>query len=1010
MIATVRRADAVNHRLADRLKSELEGEVLTDIASRGRYATDASIYQIMPAAVVVPKRSDDVIAAMAIARDEGISVLGRGGGTSQSGQTVGSGLVIDFSKYLNRILETDFDARTAWVQPGITMDELNRQIKASGLWFPVDVSTSSRATIGGMTGNNSCGTRSIRYGIMRDNVVAIDAVLASGAQARFGALPANFDRTNMPDDISALFRDLAALGHTQRETITQAFPEVSRRVGGYLVDSLIPNGSHPINLATLLCGSEGTLAMSQAIQIKLSEQPTNKALGICHFPTFRAAMEAAQHIVKLGPVAVEVVDATLIKLARDIAMFRPVMEAHVMGKPDALLLVEFAEGDQAENLRRLAQLDELMGDLGHADAVGKVSDRAQQAAIWGVRTAGLNIMMSMKTEGKPVSFIEDAAVPLEHLADYTERLTAVFEKHNTTGTWYAHASVGCLHVRPVLNLKLENDAKTMRAIAEEAFEMVRAYKGAHSGEHGDGLVRSEFHEMMYGRPVIDVFETVKDTFDPHNLMNPGKIVRPPKMDDRRLFRFKPDYVASTVSPKLDWSAWPGGANGFQGAVEMCNNNGACRKLMGGAMCPSYRVTRNERDLTRGRANTLRLALSGQLTSDALGSDDLLDAMKLCVSCKACKRECPTGVDMAKMKIEVLSAARARRGLSLRERLVAHLPAYAPLARWLAPVLNLRNTLPGVAKLTEPMTGFSGHRQLPTWRTDIFRDAEQQQTQWDADHHPTQNLDETGRQGAHAADQARRVALMADTFNRYFEPENLRATASLLGRLGYRVQSISPEKGRPLCCGRTYLAAGHVDQAKREAERFCAAVAPFLDANIPIVGIEPSCLLTLRDEFQVMGLGRQAEKLAETSFLLAEFLVREVEAGRIERPIATTASPKTVHLHTHCHQKAFGAADAVADALRLVDGFDVRPIESSCCGMAGSFGYQAETYDTSMAMGELTLLPAVRAAARDDIIAADGFSCRHQIHDGTHRTARHIAQVLNDALGASGSAGQDQKSK
>ncbi|MEO1710298.1 MAG: FAD-binding oxidoreductase, partial [Pseudomonadota bacterium] len=484
----------VDHRLAARLRSQIEGEVLFDPFSRGRYATDASIYQIEPIGVVVPKSADDVQAAVTIAREEGATILARGGGTSQSGQTVGRALVIDFTKYLNRIIETDFEARTAWVEPGIAMDELNRQIKTSALWFPVDVSTSSRATIGGMTGNNSCGTRSIRYGIMRDNVEAIDAVLASGTAARFQALETGVDGTNAPDEVRELFRDLSALGLRERQKILGAFPDVSRRVGGYLIDALTSEDDQPINLATLLCGSEGTLAVSQKIKVRLADQPINKALGVCHFPTFRSAMEAAQHIVKLGPVAVEVVDATLISLARDIAMFQPVMDAHVMGRPEALLLVEFAEPDDIENLHRLDQLDELMGDLGHPNAVGKVSDRTEQAAIWGVRTSGLNIMMSMKSEGKPVSFIEDAAVPLEHLADYTERLTAVFEKHGTKGTWYAHASVGCLHVRPVLNLKLEKDAATMRAIAEEAFDMVRAYKGAHSGEHGDGLVRSEFHE------------------------------------------------------------------------------------------------------------------------------------------------------------------------------------------------------------------------------------------------------------------------------------------------------------------------------------------------------------------------------------------------------------------------------------------------------------------------------------------------------------------------------------
>ena len=453
----------------------------------------------------------------------------------------------------------------------------------------------------------------------------------------------------------------------------------------------------PVNLATLLCGSEGTLAISRRLELKLSPLPKNKALGICHFAAFRKAMEATQHIVKLGPVAVEVVDRTLIELARDIAMFRPVMETYVRGKPDALLLVEFAEADQAENLRRLDRLDELMGDLGHPKSVVKVADAAGQRAVWEVRASGLNIMMSMKSEGKPVSFIEDCAVPLEHLADYTERLTAIFAKHGTRGTWYAHASVGCLHVRPVLNLKLEKDANTMRAIAEEAFAMVKAYKGSHSGEHGDGLVRSEFHERMYGAKTVRLFEEVKDRFDPAGLMNPGKIVRGSRMNDRTLFRFKPDYRVPEMQMALDWSAYPGAGGGFQGAVEMCNNNGECRKHAAGVMCPSFRVTGDERDVTRGRANSLRLAISGQLGPDAFASDDMLETMKLCVSCKGCRRECPTGVDMAKMKIEVLAAANKRRGLSLHDRLVAYLPRYAPYASRLAPLMNARNAIPGARR-------------------------------------------------------------------------------------------------------------------------------------------------------------------------------------------------------------------------------------------------------------------------------------------------------------------------
>jgi len=618
-----------------------------------------------------------------------------------------------------------------------------------------------------------------------------------------------------------------------------------------------------------------------------------------------------------------------------------------------------------------------------------------------VRTAGLNIMMSMKSEGKPVSFIEDAAVPLEHLADYTERLSAIFEKHGTKGTWYAHASVGCLHVRPVLNLKQEHDANIMRAIAEEAFDMVKAYKGAHSGEHGDGLVRSEFHEKMYGRETVAIFETVKDRFDPSGTLNPGKIVRAPRMNDRSLFRYKPDYRASNVQPALDWRAlgYQGGASGFQGAVEMCNNNGACRKLAGGAMCPSYRVTRNERDLTRGRANTLRLALSGQLADEALTSDDMLETMKLCVSCKACKRECPTGVDMAKMKIEVLAARARARGVSLRDRLIAELPRYAPYGARVPWLMNLRDRLPGAAHLSERLSGLSAKRKLPTWAKRPFTEPGRARV---TPRSGRSGFTQSGPDHDTPSAQPKRVALLADTFNRYFEPENLDATVDLLTGLGYAVDVIAPAAGRPYCCGRTYLAAGLVDQARREARRMLEGLRDSLNTNIPIVGIEPSCLLSLRDEWQVLGLGDLADQAGQNSFLLEEFLVREAEAGRIPDTIGQSA--QTVHVHTHCHQKAFGADGAVASALKMVDGLTVQPIESGCCGMAGSFGYQAETHDTSMAMGELSLLPAVRAADRTHVIAADGFSCRHQIADGTERHAQHVAVVLRDALKAATTPG------
>src|SRR5712664_979554 len=794
-------------RLEQRLRRETRGEVLFDAFSRGRYSTDASIYQIEPLGVVVLKSREDAAAAIAIAREEGVPVLPRGGGTSQCGQTVARALVIDCSKYLDRVIAVDVEGRRARVEPGVVLDRLNRLLRKDKLFFPVDPSTASRPTIGGMTANNSCGSRPVAYGNIVHNVRGIDALLADGTAAWFGEVPGNFDDATMPERYRELVTRVRGLHRREADEIDRRFPKVLRRVGGYNIDTIDAAGH---NMAHLLVGSEGTLAFFNEIELDLQPIPAHRVLGICHFASFYTAMATTRRIVDLGPSAVELVDRTMIVLSRDIPMFRPVVERFVRGEPAALLLTEFAGDDPAENLRPLNALVELMGDLGFPGAVVEAIDPAFQQAVWEIRAQGLNIMMSMKGDGKPVSFLEDCAVRLEDLADYTERLTRIFEKHNTYGTWYAHASVGCLHVRPVLNVKQELEVKKMRAIAEEAFAMVREYKGSHSGEHGDGLVRSEFHEAMFGRRIVRAFEEVKDAFDPQGLFNPGKIVRAPKMDDRSLFRFKPDYRPLPLDTALDWSEW----GGFAAATEMCNKNGACRARDAGVMCPSYRATGDEQHLTRGRANSLRLALSGQLEADALVSEDMRETMALCISCKGCKGECPTGVDMARMKIEFLHHYRHRHGLAARDRLIAYLPRYAPYAARLAPLLNLRNRMPAVAVLGERLFGFSARRQLPEWSSEPYRGST-----------------DTGPAGG------RNVVLLVDTFNRYFEPENAFAAERVLARAGYRVTTPEPAVGRPLCCGRTFLAAGLVDEARKEARRMLAALAPAIAADTPIIGLE-----------------------------------------------------------------------------------------------------------------------------------------------------------------------------
>jgi len=949
--------------LAIRLKKEIRGDVLFDAATRGRYSTDASIYQIEPVGVVIPHTEEDATTAMRIALDAGVAVLPRGGGTSQCGQTVGAALVIDVSKYLRNVVDFNAEARTVVVQPGMVLDHLNAFLKPHGLWYPVDVSTSAQATLGGMTGNNSCGSRSIFYGNMVHNVRGVDAVLADGNEYHFGGVPSDLSKVEGPQGYRDLVRKIRDIAVRNAEEIELRYPKLLRRVGGYNLDMV---SAQPFNMAHLLVGSEGTLAYSKRVHLNLSALPKHKTLGVCHFPTFYKSMEAPQHIVKLKPVAVELVDRTMIGLARSNPAFRPIVEKFIKGDPDAILLVEFAGDDKDEQHRKLKQLVELMGDLGFPGSVIEITDAALQRDVWEVRKAGLNIMMSMKGDGKPVSFIEDCAVPLEHLAEYTDRLTKVFEKHGTTGTWYAHASVGTLHVRPILNMR-EDGAKQMRAIAEEAAEMVKQYKGSYSGEHGDGLVRSEWIAPFFGPKLTQAFGEIKDIFDPKGLLNPGKIVRPSKQDDRSLFRYKPGYKTIPIKTALDWQEW----GGFDKAVEMCNNNGHCRKFDAGTMCPSFRVTREEQHLTRGRANTLRLALSGQLGSDAFTSDDMFKAMDLCVSCKGCKRECPTGVDMAKMKIEFLHHYKQRHGYTLKDRLIGNLPLYATWVSKLGPLANIAQAI------GKGFAGFASQRSLPRWKGDA-----------------------TKALSANAAVQGvagREVVLFIDTFNNYFEPDNAHAAVKVLQAAGYTVH-LPRAKGeaRPLCCGRTFLATGMVDKARAEAERTIAALMPYIERGVPVVGLEPSCLLGMRDEFLSMLPTPQAAELDLNAFLFEEFIARELDAGRFKLNLKPLPQKKAL-LHGHCHQKAFAVMPAVQKALALVPELKVEVIESSCCGMAGSFGYDADHYDVSMQMAEASLLPKVREADKDTLIVADGTSCRHQIHDGARREAVHVACALADAL-------------
>ncbi|MEO6409048.1 MAG: FAD-linked oxidase C-terminal domain-containing protein [Burkholderiaceae bacterium] len=996
-------SELLRHRLQDATR----GEVMFDTAARGRYATDASIYQIMPVGVFVPTTADEVSTALQIARELKVPILARGAGTSQCGQTTGAALVVDCSKHLRKVLAFDKEAMTVEVEPGIVLDHLNAFLKPHGLWFPVDVSTSAQATLGGMAGNNSCGSRSIAYGNMVHNVAGIKAWLADDSDVSFGPVASLGAKERA---IADFVRDLALQNSKEIEA---RWPKVLRRVAGYNLDIFHPQSERPytddasVNLAHLLVGAEGTLAFTRSLTLELAPVPGAKALGVVNFASFHTAMDSARHIVKLGPSAVELVDRTMIELARANPAFRPTIEAALIAdrstSPEAILLVEFSGADRSQQLASLARLTELMADLGLPGSVVEMREEAAQKNLWEVRKAGLNIMMSVKGDAKPVSFIEDCAVPLEHLAEYTDALTEVFARHGTRGTWYAHASVGTLHVRPILDMRTggpAGGAAKMRAIAEEASVLVRQFKGAYSGEHGDGLCRGEWIRWQFGPRIDDALRAIKQHLDPSNLFNPGKIIDPPKMDDASLFRYAPGYKTIAIRPALDWSAWDvqtdpateisslpgtGGdpALGLAKAVEMCNNNGHCRKFDAGTMCPSYRVTRDEQHVTRGRANTLRLALSGQLGAageGGLASDAVRDALDLCVGCKGCKRDCPTGVDMARMKIEHEAQRAQRHGITLKNRLMASLPGMARFAATAPWLFNLRDTLPGAARLTERWFGLSARRRLPQWRSDSF---------WNV----------SGGLGLASRDEvlavAKPVVLFVDTFNASFETENALAAVRVLQAGGYAVHVAHKGRGeRHYCCGRTMLAAGQVDAAKASARELIDALLPFAQRGIAIVGLEPSCLLTMRDEMLAMGFGADAALLAQHALLFEEFLAREARAGRLALKLAPIAQP--IKVHGHCHQKAFDAMGPVLEVLRLIPGAKPELIESSCCGMAGSFGFDSAHHEVSMQMAELSLLPALRAAP-DALIVADGTSCRHQIADGAGREALHVARLLADRL-------------
>ena len=949
-------------KIAKEIQGQVKGKVLFDEFSRGRYSTDSSLYQIKPVGAVLPVDTNDVLQIMEYSQKHHIPLLARGGGSSQCGQTVGESIVLDYSKHQNKILEFNKEEKTVWVEPGIVLDQLNAYLKPYGLWYPVDVSTSSRATIGGMTGNNSCGSRSLYYGNMVNNVLAVEAILDDGTIHTFEDINKNYlEITNDQNRQYQIIKKFLDIKEKTKEEIDLHFPITQRRVGGYNIDLINPNG---FNTSNILVGSEGTLSLFKKIKLKLWEIPKQKVLGVCFFQKFNEAMALTKEMVKLKPTTVELLDKNLIDLAKAIPLYAGEINKYIKGDPEAVLMVEFIDEDLDLARQKLKDLESLVKTDNADNHFAAHENLQDQKAIFEIRKAGLNILMSMKGDKKAVAFIEDCAVTLEHLDDYTSKLKEIFRKYNTSGMFYAHASVGTLHVRPVLNMKTEEDVKNMKSIAEEAFALVKQYKGSHSGEHGDGIVRSEFHEMMFGKKIVSAFEEIKDTFDPKGLLNPGKIVRPFKSDDRSLMRYKPGYKAENISTHYDWSAW----GQFSDAVEMCNNNGACRKLDSGVMCPSYRVTKEEKDLVRGRANTLRLALSNQLPEGSFASKEMFETMELCVSCKACQRECPMSVDMAKMKSEFLSHYYKKFSMSIKDKIISDMPKLIWLLKIIAPIFNTVKNVPLLDKAIE-FFGFSSKRQMPVVQN-IAPLKEIYQTQ------PQLN---------------NKIILLADTFNINFEIKNIMYAIKVLNKFGY--QAIIPSfddsnLSRPLCCGRTYISFGQMDKAKYEMNLFTNYLVNNGYAEMPVVGIEPSCLLTFNDEYKSLKGIDKREQLQNKFYLIEEFILEQIQQGK---KVNASTYTKNVLVHGHCHQKSQDRFKGLLDLLKILN-IKHKAIDSSCCGMAGSFGYSSKNFDISQKMANLSLIPTINEHP-EDVVVANGTSCRQQIFDFSKRDAKHVSELL-----------------
>ena len=948
--------------------------------TRALYSTDASVYQIHPLGVVIVKSREDILRTVNLARVHGISITARGGGTSQAGQAIGGGLQIDTSKYYNRILELNVGERWAIVEPGIVLDELNAQLKAHGLRFAPDISTASRATIGGMISNNSCGARSVMYGKTIDHVLELDVILSDGSQAHLRPLnQAELDAACQGDTLEAsCYRTVRQVAQECADEIAKRYPKVVRRVAGYNLDEFV-DGSKPFNLAKIIVGSEGTLGMITAAKINLVPLPKEKAVLAIEFDELLDALAATPVILRHKPSAIEVMDAFILNHARENpAMDRMRRAILQTDNPGALLNVELY-ADRAEDLP--PRLEAIERDLKPFKCVyRRLLPLAEQARVWGFREASLGLSMAMKGDEKSLSFVEDTAVKPEVLRDYIDDFLAMIRRNGSSSGVYAHASVGCLHVRPVVNMKTAEGVAKFEAIATQSADLVLKYGGALSGEHGDGLVRGPFMEKMFGSALYQAFRTVKHTFDPQGVFNPGKIVDCPPLTTN--LRYGAAYKTPDPPTYFDYSEY----GGFGRAVEMCSGVGACRKKLEGTMCPSYMATRDERDVTRGRANTLRLAMTGRLAESGLDEEGVLETLDLCLECRACKAECPVGVDVARFKSEYLAEHWRKHGIPIGKRVLGNVRALSKVGSHFAPFSN-SVAASGIGRwVNEKLFGIDRRRVPPAWVKETFEDRFRK-VRLKAD--PT----DAASPGNAVGSGFSRTILFNDTFTNYNEPEIGVAAAAVLGAAGIDVRLVPHD-----CCGRPLISTGQLDQARVLARKNAGALFEAASRGEKIIFLEPSCLSAVREDAPALLRGeeqRRAQVVADACVLFEDYLERELAEGRAS--LALKAGPAAIVLHGHCHQKSMGLVPPARALLSRIPSCKVAELDSGCCGMAGSFGYSKDHYEVSYQIGERRLLPAARALKDGELLAAAGTSCRHQVAHFAGVEARHPAVILHSLI-------------